>query len=112
MCLHRYLSQRATHLNQHLENICHLLEHDKELARRLIFKVQPKNYGDKNRLLKFKQYSGPDKDTLELLANYAYGWTYQPLQFWDPSLAMGYDVSVDPQVNIFCAFLQSKHDHA
>jgi len=99
-------------LDEHLGYIRRLLEHDKELARRLGFKVQPKNHGDKNRLLKFTEYLGPDNDTLTLLDTHAYNWYRQPLQFWGNSLAMGYDDSVDPQEQIYQAFLQSTHDHA
>jgi len=99
-------------LNQHLGYIRRLLEHDKELARHLGFRVQPKNHGDKNRLLKFTEYLGPDKDTLILLNTHAGNWYHQPLQFWENTLAMGHDVSVDPQEQIYQAFLQSTHDHA
>jgi hypothetical protein len=55
---------------------------------------------------------GPDEDTLTLLANCAINWYCQPLQFWDHSPAMGCNVSVDPQEQIYQAFLQSTHDHA
>jgi len=99
-------------LDEHLDYIRRLLEHDKELARHLGFKVQPKNHGDKNRLLKFTEYLGPDNDTLTLLGTHAYNWYDQPLQFWDNTLAMSYDNSVDPQEQIYQAFLQSTHDHA
>jgi hypothetical protein len=99
-------------LDKHLDYIRRLLEHDKELAGHLGFKVQPKNHGDKSRLLKFAQYLGPDKDTSTLLAAYANNWYNQPLQFWDHSSAMGCNVSVDPQEQIYQAFLQSTHDHA
>jgi hypothetical protein len=99
-------------LDKHLDYIRRLLEHDKELAGHLDFKVQPKNHGDKSRLLKFTQYLGPDKDTSTLLAAYANNWYYQPLQFWDHSSTMGCNVSVDPQGQIYQAFLQSTHDHA
>lgn len=99
-------------LDEHLSHIRRLLERDKELARHLGFKVQPKNHGDKNRLLKFAEYSGPDNDTLELLKTHAHNWYHQPLQFWGNSLAVECDVSIDPQEQIYKAFLQSTHDHA
>jgi hypothetical protein len=99
-------------LDEHLGYIRRLLEHDKELARCARFKVQPKNHGDKNRLLKFTEYLGPDNDTLTLLNTHAFNWYHQPLQFWGNSSVMGYDVSVDPQEQIYLAFLQSTHDHA
>jgi hypothetical protein len=82
------------------------------LAHRLGFKVQEKNQGDKRRLQKFAEYLGPDHDTLALLTTYANKWFYQPLQFWDHSSTVAYDILVDPQAQIYQAFLQSTHDHA
>jgi hypothetical protein len=99
-------------LDKHLDDIRRLLERDKELAGHLGFKVQRKNHGDKSRLLKFAQYLGPDEDTSTLLATHAYNWYCQPLQFWDHSSAMGCNVSVDPQEQIYQAYLQSTRDHA
>jgi hypothetical protein len=99
-------------LDQHLDYIRRLLEHDKELARHLGFKVQPKNHGDKSRLLKFGHYLGPDNDTSTLLESYAVKWYCDPLQFWDHSSATGYNVLADPQEQIYLAYLQSMHDHA
>jgi hypothetical protein len=99
-------------LDKHLDYIHRLLEHDKDLARHLTFKVQSKNHGDRSRLLKFAQYSGPDNDTSILLGTYAYNWYCQPLQFWDYSSVMDCNVSVDPQEQIYQAFRQSTHDHA
>jgi hypothetical protein len=99
-------------LDQHLDHIRRLLEHDKELARHVGFKVQPKNHGDKSRLLKFAEYMGPDNDTSTLLESYAVKWYYDPLQFWDHSSATGYNVLADPQEQIYQAYLQSMHDHA
>ena len=99
-------------LDKHLDYIRRILEHDKELARRLGFKVQQKNHGDKSRLLKFAEYLGPDHDTSALLATYATEWYYQSLQFWDHSSAVACNVLVDPQEQIYQAFLQSTHDHA
>ncbi|KAH7111341.1 hypothetical protein B0J11DRAFT_585897 [Dendryphion nanum] len=111
-CLCGTPEERVMRLDEHLSHIRRLLECDKELARRLGFKVQPKNHGDKNRLLKFAEYSGPDNDTLELLDTHAQNWYHQPLQFWGNFLAVDCDVSIDPQEQIYKAFLQSTHDHA
>ncbi|OAL06963.1 hypothetical protein IQ06DRAFT_341747 [Phaeosphaeriaceae sp. SRC1lsM3a] len=106
------LKEKAMQLDKHLDSIRLLLEHDKELARQLGFKVQAKNHGDKSRLLKFAHYLGPDNDTSTLLAAYAQNWYYHPLLFWDHSSAMGCNISVDPQEQIYQAFLQATHDHA
>jgi hypothetical protein len=99
-------------LDKHLDSIRRFLEHDKELASHLGFKVQPKNHGDKSRRLKFAQYLGPDEDTSTLLTTYARNWYDQPLQFWDHSSAMGCNVSADPQEQIYQAYVQSTHDSA
>lgn len=101
-----------TKLDELLESIRQLLDDDKELARHLDYKIQPKNNGDRQRLAKFAKYSGPDNDTLELLKNYARNWYDNPTLFWDCSSMMEFDVVTDPQAQIFRAFLQSKHDSA
>ncbi|KAH7096059.1 hypothetical protein FB567DRAFT_544299 [Paraphoma chrysanthemicola] len=112
LSLHGTLEERTIQLDNHLDCIRRLLEDDKVLARQLGFKVQPKNHGDKSRVQKFTEYLGPDHGTLTLLATSAAIWYDQPLQFWDTSLATGCNVSVDPQQQIYQAFIQSTHEHA
>jgi len=60
----------------------------------------------------FGQYLGPDEDTLELLTTYADVWYCEPYKFWDDLLKTGCDFLVDPQEQIYSAFLQTRHDHA
>jgi hypothetical protein len=99
-------------LDEHLGYIRSILERDKQLARHLGFNVQPKNNGDKRRIQKFTQYMGPDDDTRKLLTTNVDNWYHQPLRFWDHSSTIDCDVSVDPQEQIYKAFLQSTHDSA
>lgn len=73
--------------------------------------VSERGEGDRNRIAKLFQFSGPDQDTQAVLRNNLESWKFNPDSIWaqPASLAVG---SLNTEAGIVGCYIQTKRGDA
>ncbi|KAK5949269.1 hypothetical protein OHC33_009622 [Knufia fluminis] len=98
-------------VNTLLRDIHSILKEREQLASHVDFDLNQKGAKDQKRWAKLLNYSGPDRDTLVLLAEHAEQWLREPSTFWTwprpPNLS-----TLPAPAQIIGCFLETESDSA
>lgn len=74
------------------------------------FRIRMKGEEDKNRRAKFKDYQGPDEETIKTLEEHVAEWTADPLVFWNRFSSTTQQFTVPQAYPVLCYLRASACD--